>query len=278
VPASAVRVTVVIPAWGSYVSLVPRAVASVTGQDTPARVLVVDNASEAPIAAPSGAEVVRSGARLTHGGARNLGLSRVATEFVVFLDADDYLLPGALRRLLGEIEARPDAAAVVGRIVDAGGALYRSPRGLAFALAPHRRLFAWANATWSLMPTQGCTIMRTAAVREAGGYGDASSGEDWMLGARLAFAGRIGFDARPALVYRSRHDSPGAGRASRRVMMENAARVRARLRADGTAGVSALAILQTLAVLVVHPLAIALRDSRRASAEPARAAPGLDVV
>jgi glycosyltransferase involved in cell wall biosynthesis len=265
-------VTVVIPAWGSYASLVPRAVASVTGQDTPGRVVVVDNASERPIEAPSGAEVVRCGTRLTHGGARNLGLSRVATEFVVFLDADDYLLPGALGRLLGEIEARPDAPAVVARIVDASGALYRSPRGLAFALARWRRLFAWANATWSLMPTQGCTIMRTAAVREAGGYGDASSGEDWMLGARLAFGGRIGFDVRPALVYRSRDDSPGAVRASRRTMTENAALVRARLRDDGTVGVlglALLALLQTFAVLVAHPLAITLRRERRGGARGA---------
>ena len=280
-PGSGGRVTVVIPAWGSYVSLLPRAVASVTGQDTPARVLVVDNASEPPIEAPAGAEVLRCGTRLTHGGARNLGLSCVATECVIFLDADDYLLPGALSRLLGEIEDRPDAPAVVARIVDAGGGLYRSPRGLAFALARYRRPFAWANATWSLMPTQGCTIMRTAAVRDAGGYGDASSGEDWMLGARLAFGGRIGFDERPALVYRSRDDSSGAGRASRRAMMENAACVRARLRADGTAGALALALLtlaQALAVFVVHPLAIALRDGHGASAERPRPAAGLDVV
>jgi hypothetical protein len=120
------------------------------------------------------------------------------------------------------------------------------------------------NAVWSLLPTQGCTIMRTGAVRGAAGYADASAGEDWVLGASLAFRGPIAFDPRPALIYRSRPDSPGAARTSRRALLDNAGRVRARLRDDprvrgGRPAMSLLAATQALAVSVVHPAARALR-------------------
>lgn len=266
--------TVVIPAWGGYVDFVPRAVASARSPTGAGRVLVVDNASEVPIAAPGGSEVVRSDVRLTRGAARNLGLSRVRSEYVVFLDADDSLLPGALERMIAGLDRQSDSPALVGRIVDPTGALHRAPRRLAVGLARHRQLFAWVNAAWSLMPTQGCTIMRTAAVRDAGGYGDASLGEDWMLAVRLAFRGPIGFDPEPALVYRSRPDSPGAARASRRALLHNAAHVRARLREDGVGGgrvaIALLALVQTLAVLVAHPIATAGRQAAAATVRPRR--------
>jgi hypothetical protein len=181
----------------------------------------------------------------------------------VFLDADDSLLPGALERMLAGLDGRPGSPALVGRILEPGGALHRVPRPFAVRLSRRPRLFAWANATWALMPTQGCTIMRTAVVREASGYGDVSLGEDWMLSARLAFRGAIVFDPAPALVYRWRPDSPGASRASRRALMHSAALVRARLRQDpppgGDAAVAMLAVAQVLAMLVAHPLARAFR-------------------
>jgi glycosyltransferase involved in cell wall biosynthesis len=258
-------VTVVIPAWGGYVDFVPSAVASAGSRAVSTRVLVVDNAGDPPIAAIDAAEVVRSDVRLTRGAARNLGLSHVLSEYVVFLDADDLLLPGALDSMFAGIELAPGSPALVGRIVDSTGVPHRAPRRLAVTLARHRRLFAWCNAAWSLMPTQGCTIMRTEVVREAGGYGDASLGEDWMLAVRLAFRGPIVFDPAPALIYRSRADSPGAARGSRRVLLRNAAHVRDRLREDSTPGaaIALLAIVQALAVLVAHPLATAFRRRAR---------------
>jgi glycosyltransferase involved in cell wall biosynthesis len=238
-------------------------VASVHSPDVATPVLVVDNASSAPIAAVGGGKVVRSEARLSRGAARNLGLSLVTTDYVVFLDADDSLMPDALGRMVAGLDRAQESPALVGGIVEPSGALHRVPRRFAAALARCPRLFAWANATWSLMPTQGCTIMRTAVVREAGGYGDASHGEDWMLGARLAFRGPITFDPEPALIYRWRPDSPGMSRAPRRTLLDNAARVRARLHTDPAAGgrsaIALLAIAQTLAVLVPHWVATALR-------------------
>jgi Glycosyl transferase family 2 len=258
------RVTVVIPVWGRYVHPLMDAIASVRGQATPARVIVVDNASESPVPATDGVEVVRSELRLSHGRARNLGLSLVETEYVVFLDADDALLPGALARLVTALDGRPDCAALAGGIVDSNGARWRTPRRLAMSLARRQREFAWLNAVWMLTPTQGCAIMRTAAAREAGGYADASSGEDWALGASLAFRGGIAFDPIPALMYRAPPDSRGASHVPRGTLLSNAAQVRRRLRDDpevdgGTVALAALATAQAFAALVVHPLARAAR-------------------
>jgi hypothetical protein len=258
------RVTVVIPAWGEYADLVPAAAASVRRQAIDAHVLVVDNASARPVRAPSGCELVRSDVRLSRGEARNLGLAHVHSEYVVFLDADDLLVPGALPRLVAALDARPDAPAVVGRIVDRSGRVFRAPRRVAAALAARRRLLAWLSAAWPMVPTQGCTVMSTQAVRDAHGYGDASYGEDWMLAVCLAFRGPIVFDPAPALVYTVR---PGEPRPSRRARIDSAARVRGRMAEVALArapALTALALAQRLAIVAAGPLA----RLRRARAAP----------
>ena len=223
------RVTVVIPAWGRYTALLAEALTSVRAAGEHVRVVVVDNANAPVLSGLDGCDVIRSEAELSRGAARNLGLSRVNTEYVVFLDADDLLLPLALDRLVAELDARPRSPALIGRIVEPSGAPYPRPRALTVALGRRPRLLAWANAAWSLLPMQGCTLMRTEAVRAVGGYGDRSVAEDRVLGASLAFAGPIAFSRDPTLVYRARPDSPGVVLPGRRTLLDNAAAVRARL-------------------------------------------------
>ncbi len=254
------QVAVVIPVWDDYMTFLPEAVASAVSQGEASEVIVVDNASAVPVPALDGTRVIRSDRRLSTGAARNHGLAAVSAPLVVFLDADDVMLPGSLAALAEGIRSRPGAAAFAMAMLDGDtGRRHRSPRPLARRLAARPRLFAAANSVWSLLPTQGATIMRTADVRDAGGYADRAQGEDWALATSLAWRGRVSFSSQPALVYRWRVDSPGRGGAAA-TLLANARCVRGRLREDRALPDLARRLLpvvtigQWTAVVVVRPL------------------------
>ena len=224
------QVAVVIPVWDSYVGFLGEAVASVREQGLDAELIVVDNASAEPLPDMPGTRVVRSETRLSTGAARNLGLAAVTAPLAVFLDADDLMLPGSLAALTAGL--RPGDAAFAMAIVDGDtGGRHRAPRRIAYVLARAPRLFALANTVWSLLPTQGATVMRTEDVRAAGGYGDRSQGEDWALGAALSWRGRVRLAREPGLVYRWRFDSPGREGADAD-LLDNARALRERLRSE----------------------------------------------
>jgi glycosyltransferase involved in cell wall biosynthesis len=256
------RVTVVIPAWSAYAGpdLVD-AVASVRAQRIPVELVLVDNASEIPLPALEGAQLMRLEQRQSTGAARNAALECLRTPYVVFLDADDVLLDGALAALVDGLDGHAGHAAYTLSIIDrVTGRRYRSPRRVARALAHTPRLFALVNTTWSLLPTQGCTIMRASDVRACGGYGDSDRGEDWVLAVSLTFRGAVAFDRRPGLLYRRRPDSPGALGLGAGVLLDNARRVRMRIRDDpGIPGwvrilLPVIATAQLLAARIAHPL------------------------
>lgn len=261
-------VSVVIPVWDGYVVWLGEAVESVTAQGVAHEVIVVDNASEVPVPELPGTRVLRAPRRLTTGAARNLGLAEVCSEFVVFLDADDILLEGSLEAQVSGLTADAGISAVCLGLVDGStGERHRSPRWVARVLAPHRRAFAFANSVWSLLPTQGSTVMRTAEILAAGGYADRSQGEDWVLAVSVAWRGGARFVPRPALVYRWRPDSPGRGGAQL-PLVANARCVRERLRSDpaiprrARAALPVVAMLQW-AVLAGRPLVLGGRRAAR---------------
>ena len=115
-------VTFVVPSVGR--ESLERALRSLDGQTDPAfrGVLVADGF------VPPGSlsarfpwlTVAATGARLgreNHAGAvRNIGIEMASTEWVAFLDDDDALSPRYVEWLRAEIEARPDADAVVFRM------------------------------------------------------------------------------------------------------------------------------------------------------------------
>jgi glycosyltransferase involved in cell wall biosynthesis len=118
-------------------------------------------------------------------GARNRGLGEAKGEFLVFLDADDRLLPGALEAGLGCFEAHPECALVAGhsRFIDADGLLRAEPRPSEpigsdlYSALLERRYF--------LIPG---SVMYRRAVIEAVGAFDTSLGaaEDYDLYFRIA--------------------------------------------------------------------------------------------
>src|SRR3712207_1908731 len=127
-------VSVVIPCY-NQAHFLGEAIESVLAQSYPnVEIIVVDDGST-----DATSEVARSypKVRLVRqenqglSGARNAGLARSEGEYVVFLDADDRLLPEALETGVEYLEARPECAFVSGpcnRITADGSPLPTRPR------------------------------------------------------------------------------------------------------------------------------------------------------
>jgi len=254
--------TFVVPVWGPYGgSTLLEALASLRAQEPPAHILVVDNASDEQLPDLGDAEVVVAPRRLTVGAARNLGLQRVRTPYVLFWDADDLMLPGTLPFLRDRLAGDDGVIAAAAAIMEEEPRMpHRWPRPWTAPLTRLPKAFAVAHSVWSLFPSTGSTIMRAAAVRESGGYADANSGEDWVLGVSLAFRGRLEIHSRPGRVYRRRVGSLWEQRRAPRHHLRHGAAVRERLRSDpGIPGwakrlTPAIATLQVVAVTVIRPL------------------------
>jgi glycosyltransferase involved in cell wall biosynthesis len=259
--------TIVVPVWGRYGgNTLLEALASLAEQDLPARILVVDNASEDDLPELPAAEVIRAPERLSVGAARNLGLEHVSTPYVLFWDADDLMLAGTLRFLRDRLAANPGVVAVAAGILeDEPRVPHGWPRGWTAPLARMPAVFAVAHSVWSLFPSTGATLMRTSAARGAAGFADANSGEDWVLGVSLAFRGRVELHRRPGRIYRRRVGSLWEERRSLRHLLGHSAAVRQRVLADrevpswAKALLPLVAVAQWAALLVVRPLVKLLR-------------------
>src|SRR5215212_6403385 len=110
-------VTVVIPCY-NQAHFLGEAIESVLSQSYPhGELIVVDDGSTDETSEVAsryeGARLIRQENRGL-AGARNRGLGEAKGEYVVFLDADDRLLPGALEASLGCFEAHPECAFVSG--------------------------------------------------------------------------------------------------------------------------------------------------------------------
>src|SRR5262249_36969810 len=110
--------TVVVPTYNRR-ELTLRAVRSVLEQrDAPALDVVVadDGSTDGTAAAVREAFVHDARVRVgvgAHGGAsaaRNRGFAQARGELVVFLDSDDYWMPGVLRAMLAVFTVQPDLA------------------------------------------------------------------------------------------------------------------------------------------------------------------------
>ncbi|WP_460272898.1 glycosyltransferase family 2 protein [Celeribacter sp. ULVN23_4] len=71
------------------------------------QIIVIDDASTAPVLPLSGVQIYRHTDNRGAGTARNTGLDRVDSKYVLFFDADDSLLP-ALTLLLSDLAQLPD--------------------------------------------------------------------------------------------------------------------------------------------------------------------------
>ena len=213
------QVSVVMPVFGTGEGLGER----IRRLGDVAEVVVVDDHSPVPLAAPEGARLIRHEANRGPGPARQTGLGAISTPLVAFVDDDVELPDSWLAPLLAHL-ADPAVVAVAPRIAGAPGpgrlARYDAAHGaldLGTAPAPVR-----ARSRVAYVPT-AVLVARAEAVRAVGGFDPAlRTGEDVDLIWRLTEAGgRIRYEPAVVVHHRPRetlsawlHQRAGYGRSA----------------------------------------------------------------
>lgn len=133
--------------------------------------------------------------------ARNTGLTATTAPFVLFLDADDLLRPGALDTLLAAIGDNHAALGGIERISEGGAPL---PGGLNTDIAPATDQLP-ALLRKNFVVNGGALLIRRSAIETVGGYDtDLAYGEDWEFWCRLASLGDFAIAPTAVLAYRQR--------------------------------------------------------------------------
>lgn len=222
-------VSIVTPAH-DVAAFVADAVASARAQDGPGwEMILVDDGSRDGTAraaehAAEGDRRIRILRQANAGvsAARNAGIAAARGEALLFLDADDWLAPDALRRLGAALAAAPGAVAAYGPWAAVAEDARPGDPPLRHKTGPFpagdilERL-----VVRNLLVNGGHALIRRAAFAAAGGFHPAIRyGEDWECWVRLALRGpfaRVAGDA-PLLFVRER-----AGSAYRRMARDPAA-------------------------------------------------------
>lgn len=177
------QVSVVIPCFNQARYLAD-AIDSAVSRDFPLEIIVVDDGStdgtEGVAATRSAVRCIRQPHRGV-AAARNRGLADARGEYVIFLDPDDRLLPGAIDAAVRGLSARPECVMAYGRCVMMGrdGTIWRSAERPVVRSGHHAALLR-TNLIW--MPAMA--ILRRNAVEQAGGFApgfDAASDYDLYL-------------------------------------------------------------------------------------------------
>jgi glycosyltransferase involved in cell wall biosynthesis len=168
------------------------------------RVLVVDDGSTdqtAALAESLGATVLRqenSGASK----ARENGVAHSAAEFIIFLDADDEIVPNGVRRSLDLLTAQPQTAVAAGRAIGIrpSGAENLLPRR--YASVEARTLLEIGVGPWP----PAASVIRRAALEAANALPIASLhtpyAEDYEMIIRLTLVGTVSLHDAVAARYR----------------------------------------------------------------------------
>ena len=181
------RISIIIPTFHRP-AMLGQAIESARRASAVADIIVVDNGADnstrALLQKYDDIRYERMDCNTGPSQARNRGITATKSPFLVFLDDDDILLPGALDRLLDRLEAVPDACLCYGKILVGNADCV--PIGVTFPpCQPSGDVF------WRLIQ-QNFLMMHSAIVRrhciEQAGYfdPDLDRNEDWDLWVRLA--------------------------------------------------------------------------------------------
>jgi glycosyltransferase involved in cell wall biosynthesis len=197
-------VSVIIPCY-NYAHFLPDAVASVAAQSCPNwELIVVDDGSADASSSVACAQLARFPGRRIRAlrqhnagpaAARNTGAAQAHGRYLVFLDADDMLVPTYLERCLRALDAHPDAAFAYSGMLLFGHDQHVWP-GQPF----DRHRLALDN----FVPPPA--LVRRAAFAQSGGFDTsiAQGFEDWELWLRISRA-QPGLHIPEPLVYYRRH-------------------------------------------------------------------------
>jgi len=135
--------------------------------------------------------------------ARNIGLAACRKPYVKFLDADDYLLPGALTNQMRCLETMPGA-----RVSVFGDVLWVDETGQPIAQPPTAAASIRLGESFVLhAPLTSAPLHRTALVREVGGFDErVPRGQEYDLHIRMWLHG-VEFHYQPGNVYCYRQHS-----------------------------------------------------------------------
>gem|GEM_PF-3008038 len=196
-------VSIIIPVYNGEWS-VGRAVKSALAQTYPrCEVIVVDDGSTdqtLEVLADYGEliNVVRQSDNCGRSAARNIGLKHASGEFIVFLDADDTLLPHMVEQQIAYLQAHSGVAFVYGHawMSDVCGEIIQPPVLMGAPLEPGRPPFVSLVMGQSLLIHTA--LIRRSVLPTLGAFDETLYvSEDWDLWLRLAAQYQVGFTSLP---------------------------------------------------------------------------------
>jgi glycosyltransferase involved in cell wall biosynthesis len=206
-------VSVIIPCY-NQARFLADAVKSAVARAARVQIIVVDAGSTDGTAAIAGRLGVILMRQPTTGlaAARNLGLQASTGDFVIFLDADDRLLDGAIDAGVRALAGSPDCAMAYGRCVIAGpGGELCPPLDIPMVRTGHHAALLQTNLIWML----AMAIFRRDAVARAGGFHEGfDAAADYDLYLRISRDAPVMDHGQLVAAYR-KHESSMNGQAVR---------------------------------------------------------------